>query len=104
MKVAEWFHRNRFKASSFSLNEERTIGNIVSNLKNEFMKEYRLLDEIIVVDSGSKDDTLKVAKEAGAAVYLASKIMKRRGDYPGKGENLWKSLFLKATHEIQLDE
>ena len=116
MKVAEWFDHNRYKASSFSdirdlvqlkkkqkltislviptYNEEKTIERIVTTLKEEFVTNYKLLDEIVVVDSGSKDNTLEIAKKAGACVYLASKILKRKGDFRGKGENLWKALYV----------
>ena len=116
MKVAEWFDKNRFKASSFSdikklvqlkrkqkltislviptYNEEKTIENIVSILKEKFVKKYKLLDEIVVVDSGSKDATREIAKKSGAAVFLASEILKRKGNFRGKGENLWKALYV----------
>ncbi|MFC2016506.1 glucosyl-3-phosphoglycerate synthase [Chloroflexota bacterium] len=116
MKVAEWFNANRYKAVSFSdikklvqlkrkqklaislviptFNEEKTIEDIISTLKEEFIKNYRLVDEIVVVDSGSKDQTREIAKKSGAAVYLASEILKGKGNYRGKGENLWKSLYV----------
>jgi len=116
MKVTEWFDKNRLKASSFSntkklvelkrkqkltislviptYNEELRIGKIITVLKEKLLNKYRLLDEIVVVDSGSTDKTVKIAKKAGATVYLASEILKRKGDYKGKGENLWKSLFV----------
>ncbi|RMF05432.1 glucosyl-3-phosphoglycerate synthase [Candidatus Woesearchaeota archaeon] len=116
MKVKEWFEKNRFKASSFSnikrlvelkkknketislviptLNEEATIGKIVSVLKENLMEKHPLLDEILVIDSGSTDRTLEIAKEAGADVYSAADILKRYGDWKGKGENLWKALYV----------
>lgn len=116
MKVAEWFEKNRFKATSFSsikrlvdlkkakkqsislviptLNEAATIGKIVSMLKRALMDKYSLLDEIVVVDSGSTDDTVKIAEKAGAQVYFSGDILKRHGFYKGKGENLWKGLYV----------
>ncbi len=116
MKVSEWFDKNRLKASSFSnikklvelkkkqkltislaiptLNEEKTIERIITILKEKLLDKYKLLDEIIVIDSGSTDKTREAAKKAGAAVYLASEILKRKGNYRGKGENLWKSLYV----------
>jgi len=45
-----------------ALNEEAVIGQVVRNLPRD------LLDQIIVVDNGSTDDTATVAWEAGAVV------------------------------------
>ena len=45
-----------------ALNEEAVIGQVVQNLPRD------LLDQIIVVDNGSTDDTAMVAWEAGAVV------------------------------------
>ena len=42
-------------------NEETTIGSIV-------LKTKRYVDEVLVIDDGSVDDTSKIAKEAGATV------------------------------------
>lgn len=70
-----------------TLDEAATIGKIVTTLLAS-----PLVDELVVVDSGSTDDTRTLAAAAGAAVHLASDI---RPDLPplrGKGENLWKSL------------
>jgi len=43
-------------------NEEANIANCIKNLKG-------ITDEIIVVDTGSEDDTIRIAKELGASVY-----------------------------------
>ena len=77
-----------------TLNEERTIGEEVRVMKEELQVKYPLLDEIAVIDSGSTDNTLKVAEEAGAKVYLSSECLPQYGHIRGKGENLWKSLYL----------
>jgi len=77
-----------------TLNEEATIGEEIEIIKKILSEDYPLLDEIVVIDSGSTDETLKVAKEAGAEVYHSADILPRMGNYMGKGENLWKSLFV----------
>ncbi len=77
-----------------TLNESATIGKIVKKLKKQLMDRYPLLDEIVVVDSGSIDGTREIARKAGATVYLSSEILPETGDYRGKGENLWKSLYV----------
>jgi len=77
-----------------TLNEEATIGKEVLVLRTELMDRFPLLDEIAVIDSGSTDRTREVASKNGARVYSSSDILRRHGSYRGKGENLWKSLFV----------
>jgi len=77
-----------------TLNEEKTIGKEVLIIKNELMDKFPLLDEIVVIDSGSKDKTREIANEYGAKVYTSKNILPKYGFYKGKGENLWKSLYV----------
>ncbi|MGA2764186.1 MAG: glucosyl-3-phosphoglycerate synthase [Spirochaetia bacterium] len=77
-----------------TLNEEATIGKEVLVLKTELMDRFPLLDEIAVIDSGSTDRTRTVAAENGARVYASGDILRKYGTYKGKGENLWKSLYV----------
>ena len=81
-----------------TLNEEKTIGKEVLILRSELMERYPLIDEFAVIDSGSSDKTLEVAKSYGADTYLASDILPEVGDKKGKGENLW-----KAIHQLKGD-
>lgn len=46
-----------------AFNEEKTVGNVVKTVK-----KVKYVDEIIVVDDGSYDNTSRVAEEAGATV------------------------------------
>lgn len=77
-----------------TLNEESTIGNEVDLVRRDLVMQYPLLDEVAVIDSGSTDLTREVAREAGASVYVASDILPDKGGGRGKGENLWKSLYV----------
>ncbi|MCP4589262.1 MAG: glucosyl-3-phosphoglycerate synthase, partial [bacterium] len=77
-----------------TLNEEKTIGQEIVILKAELADRYPLLDEIAVVDSGSSDRTCEIAASFGADVYVASEQLTDQGNHPGKGENLWKALYL----------
>jgi len=77
-----------------TLNEEKTIGKEIVLFKSELVTRYPLLDQIAVIDSGSTDKTLEVAAAFGAEVYLASECMSELGAKRGKGENLWKAIYL----------
>lgn len=75
-----------------TLNEEKTIAKEIVIFKSELMTRFPLLDEIVVVDSGSKDNTRDTARTFGADVYKAADIFPHLTPYTGKGENLWKAL------------
>ena len=79
-----------------TLNEAKTIAKEIVIFKSELMSRYPLLDEIVVVDSGSTDHTREIAEEFGADVYLASDILPRFEPHVGKGENLWKALYITS--------
>ncbi|TAG08280.1 MAG: glucosyl-3-phosphoglycerate synthase [Verrucomicrobia bacterium] len=75
-----------------TLNEARTLGTILDCLRKNLIENVPLIDEIWVVDSGSSDDTLHIAKEHGAHAVLAEEVFPSAEKYTGKGENLWKAL------------
>ena len=77
-----------------TFNEEKTIGQEIVILKAELADRYPLLDEIAVIDSGSTDRTCEIAESFGADVYIASEHLPEEGQQRGKGENLWKALYL----------
>ena len=114
--VDKWFAENTFDAEEFNnieqlvdkkesrgltislalpaLNEEKTVGNVIQIAKAGFMDEFPLIDEMILVDSGSTDRTRDIAKELGIPVYLNQDVLPEYGFRNGKGEVLWKSLYL----------
>ncbi|MDR2102372.1 MAG: glucosyl-3-phosphoglycerate synthase [Treponema sp.] len=77
-----------------TLNEELTIGKEILVIRTELMDRYPLLDEIVVIDSSSRDNTRKVAERFGSRVFASKTILPKYGAYRGKGENLWKSLYV----------
>jgi glucosyl-3-phosphoglycerate synthase len=111
-----WLEKNTFHYSAFSdlnrlveekqkknlkislclptLNEEKTIAKEIIILKSELMTRYPLIDELIVIDSGSTDNTVKIAGAFGADVYIANEILPHLEQFKGKGENLWKALYI----------
>jgi len=58
------------------------------------MTRYPLVDEIVVIDSGSTDHTVDIARSYGADVYDANNILPHLEKFKGKGENLWKALYI----------
>ncbi len=79
-----------------TLNEERTIAKEILIVKSELMLRYPLVDEIVVVDSESEDLTRDIAEAYGARVFESSKILPRLEAHRGKGENLWKALYVTS--------
>jgi glucosyl-3-phosphoglycerate synthase len=119
--VSEWLTRRTYRASSFSssrllehkrrsgstvsvvlpaLDEERTVGAIVEVIRRAFVDGIPLVDELVVVDSGSTDRTASVAADAGARVTHVDDILPAYGHIAGKGEALWKSLFVTGGDVI----
>ena len=76
-----------------TLDEAATIGPIVRRARRELMERTRLVDELLVIDSASTDDTVHIATEEGARVVLHADVLPPYGTYRGKGEALWKSLY-----------
>ncbi|MFE4547835.1 glucosyl-3-phosphoglycerate synthase [Streptomyces sp. NPDC056785] len=79
-----------------ALNEEETVGEIVAAIRADLMRRVPLVDEIVVVDSGSTDRTSEVAAAAGARVVHRDEILPRIPAVPGKGEVLWRSLLVTS--------
>ncbi|MDP3894324.1 glucosyl-3-phosphoglycerate synthase [Nocardioides sp.] len=109
----DWFARNTHRWQDWSLedllaarggtrvslvvparNEAATVGDVVSRVRSALMDTVDLLDEIVVIDSDSTDDTYAVASDAGAVVHRAAEIRPDLGSLPGKGEAMWKSQFV----------
>jgi glycosyltransferase involved in cell wall biosynthesis len=114
--VDKWFAENTFHADEFldiqqlialkqqqgvsislampALNEEATVGNVVTTIKEALMDRFPLLDEIVLIDSDSTDRTREIAESLGVPVYIHQQILPELGVRRGKGEALWKSLLV----------
>ncbi len=115
-RVDKWFAENSFHAKEFedhkrlveakqkqgltislglpALNEAETLGNIIKTIKRALMEEAPLLDEMVLIDSGSTDDTVKIAEDLGVPTFRHQEVLTDYGSYRGKGEALWKSLYV----------
>lgn len=110
----EWLRRRTYRSAQFdpsrlveaklrsgdrisvvlpALNEEQTVGEIVQRIRSCLIEDVPLVDELVVIDSGSQDRTQTVARAAGATVVRAADVLASYGRWPGKGDALWKSLF-----------
>jgi glucosyl-3-phosphoglycerate synthase len=116
--VDRWFAENTFHADEFAdlmrlaslkeerevtislalpaLNEEKTIGNIIRSLQRVLVERVPLLDEIVLMDSNSTDSTRDIAADLGVPVYIHQEVLPQYGAREGKGEALWKSLYVTS--------
>lgn len=81
-------------------NEEATVGAIVAAIRRRWMRDVPLVDDLLVVDSGSADRTASIADEAGARVLSRAEILPWLPVEQGKGEVLWRSLFATTSEFV----
>ncbi len=114
--VDKWFAENTYHAEEFAdierlleikrqrgltisvalpaLNEEQTVGNVIRTIKEPLMDRFPLIDEMVLIDSLSTDRTREIAESLGIPVYIHQEILPAYGPRRGKGEALWKSLYV----------
>jgi nucleotide-binding universal stress UspA family protein/glycosyltransferase involved in cell wall biosynthesis len=114
--VDKWFAENTYHAGEFAdldnlakikseqnltvslalpaLNEEQTVGHVIKTIKDALMDRVHLLDEIVLIDSDSSDKTREIASSIGVPVHIHQNVLPQLGARTGKGEALWKSLYL----------
>jgi len=68
------------------------VGPLVSSIRAELVHKLPLVDELIVLDDRSTDDTAAVASSAGARVVDIRDVHAQHGEGHGKGNALWASL------------
>jgi len=114
--VDKWFAENTFHADEFAdlerlaarkqeqgltislalpaLNEEQTVGKVIRSIQRALQQKVPLLDEIVLMDSNSSDRTREIAEDLGVPVYIHQQVLPQYGSRAGKGEALWKSLYV----------
>ncbi len=75
-----------------ALDEEETIESVIESISPLVRDSGGLVDELIVLDSGSTDETEIRAVAAGARVVSREQALPEVPIRPGKGEALWRSL------------
>jgi glucosyl-3-phosphoglycerate synthase len=73
-----------------ALNEAQTVGQIVRAIHEELLGS--LVDDLVVLDSGSTDETAAVARDHGARVVALDEVFPGLPPLPGKGEAMWRAL------------
>jgi len=72
--------------------EAATVGPLVSAIRHELIERAPLVDELIILDDRSTDDTAAVAASAGGTVVPIEDMHARYGEGHGKGNAMWASL------------
>lgn len=112
--AAAWFERGTSSSSDWPLdrlladkapttvsvviparNEAATIADIVGRIRSDLV-DAGLVDELVVMDSDSSDDTADLARTAGATVHATKSVRPELGSHAGKGEALWKAQFVTS--------
>jgi glucosyl-3-phosphoglycerate synthase len=110
LSVAEWRARRRLRGSDFTVDRVRadkgattvtvivpvkecaeTIGGVLRESVGPAV-DHGLVDDVVVVDAGSRDGTAEVAAAAGARVVQQDEVAGELGPALGKGDAMWRAL------------
>lgn len=100
---ARTFHHSLFPAERIAAERRRsvsvclparecaaTVGEVVTVCTK--LAGQGVVDEVVVVDAGSRDGTAEIAAKAGARVLQESELMPSQGRVLGKGDAMWRAL------------
>ncbi len=110
LEVAVWAERRRYRAEDFSPQQlaaakgstqvtvviptkecADTIAAVIGR-SVEPLAELGLVDELVVIDAGSRDTTARLAAAAGARTVDQDEVQCERGPALGKGDAMWRAL------------
>lgn len=72
--------------------EETTVAPVVDAIRRALVEDLPVVDELVVLDDGSRDATAEVAARAGATVVPAGSVLPEHPGGPGKGQAMWRAL------------
>jgi glucosyl-3-phosphoglycerate synthase len=105
---ADWRARRTYRANEFPLERllavkqhtvalllparevAQTIAPIAATALH--LKDAGLLDEVLVIDAASQDDTAAIARRMGLQVAQENEILSEYGPAQGKGDAMWRGL------------
>tara|TARA_B100000989_G_C19489050_1_gene448893 strand:+ start:210 stop:1280 length:1071 start_codon:yes stop_codon:yes gene_type:complete len=124
-KLKTWLNKNTYNCLDYSdlyslycnknnktiaivmptLNEETTVGSIIENIINTMNKDNIIIDEFVLIDGGSKDNTIpiieKLVKKYNILKLVHEKdILTNITSKKGKGNQLWKGLYCSKSDII----
>ncbi|MDQ3929816.1 MAG: hypothetical protein M3328_11825 [Chloroflexota bacterium] len=73
-------------------NDARHLYSMIMGLRKVLMEMHPLADQIAVIDAGSGDETLEIARSLGVEAYSVTELLPDEGSLHGRGESWWKSL------------
>jgi glucosyl-3-phosphoglycerate synthase len=77
-----------------TLNTADSVGETLRVFRTELVERCPLIDQLAVIDSHSTDGTIDICRAEGAEVFFDDEIAPEVEPATGKGEALWKSLFV----------
>jgi hypothetical protein len=114
LEVSVWSARRRYTADDFDLDQlasakgqttvtlvipakecGETIGRVLERAVAP-LAERGLVDETVVIDAGSRDQTAELALAAGATVVQQDEVRNDYGRALGKGDAMWRALSVTA--------
>jgi glucosyl-3-phosphoglycerate synthase len=76
----------------------QTIGPIARSAAQ--LRDAGLLDEVLVIDAASEDDTVAIALQAGIEVAQESELLSEYGPAQGKGDAMWRGLAATSSEIV----
>ncbi|HEY1687646.1 MAG TPA: glucosyl-3-phosphoglycerate synthase [Solirubrobacteraceae bacterium] len=113
---ADWRARRSYRASEFPLDcllaaKQHTIALLLPTREvaktiapiaqiAACLRDAGLLDEVLVIDADSEDDTATIARQAGLEVVQENQLLSDYGPAQGKGDAMWRGLAATSSEIV----